>query len=548
MGCQNVVDSIVGIGGSGQVVSTLVQNVGLCAVSIVGSQITLVDLNGKNLGRAGSQLFGLAKAHQLHCGLLDLVVDVILGIGRGQVDLNGLLAFHVTGVGNLYGNVIALLAVLVGAGGNGHIAVLEGGVGQTVTEGKGNFLAILGIIVTGITLTHNRVKVSGLVVLVAYVDAFLVYHVGGSLIGHLAVKVRVLQRQVVVHCGGRQVVVAVGIHQAAGGVNLAGQDIGNRIGTGNAQAADPQAGIHIVVVQEVHLQGVGGVDQNDDAGDLAFLLQAVSICHQCPLSVIQRQVVELGGHTVAVHIAGECAVIALAAHAGEGDDDGIAVGSDGVLDLLGIVGGIDLGDGGLAAQGGIFAAGAAFGCCCLQGCSLIAVIPIPQSSIDLKAALFQSCLQVVCLGCVNVTGTGTAIGQVHGVDGQSGNLGAGSQGQRAVVGQQCGTLSLYFIAESLTCRQSFVLRNAHTGVVNGILILVFQFPEAVAGDQEGDGVVEHSENDIDRDQDHSQDRTDERNSLPERNVLTLCFFVSLFRLLVAGFQFVHCFSSFFVIF
>ena len=401
-----------------------------------------------------------------------------------------------------------------------------------MAEGEGHFPAVLLGIVTGIALTHNGVKVSGLVILVAHIDAFLIDHVGRSLIGDLAVKVGILQSNVVVHCRRRQVVVAVGIHQTAGGVDLARQNVGDGIGAADAQTADPQAGVHIVVIQEVHLQGIGGVDQHHDAGDLALLLQAVRIGHQGSLVVVQRQVIEFGGDAVAVHIAGECTVIAFAAHTGEGDDDGIAVGSDGILHFSGIVFRIDLGDGSLTAQGGVLTAGAAFRCGVLQSGGILAVVPIPQGGIDLKAALFQCGLQAVSLGGVHVAGAGAAVGQIHGIDGQGGNLCAFCQRQSAVVHQQGCAFGFDLIAQGLTGFQTLGLGNAHALIIDGICVCILQFPEAVAGNQQGDGVVKHAQNDVHGGHDGQHHRKEDRQGLPGGNQSAFCLFIGFLFLLV----------------
>ena len=401
-----------------------------------------------------------------------------------------------------------------------------------MAKGEGHFPAVLLGIVTGIALTHNGVEVSGLVILVANVDAFLIDHVGRCLVGDLAVEIGVLQSNVVVHGGRRQVIIAVGIHQTAGGVDLARQDVGDSIGAADAQAADPQAGVHIIVVQEVHLQCVGGIDQHYDAGDLTLLLQAVSKSHQSSFIVVQRQVIEFGGNSVAVHIARECAVIALAAHAGEGDDDGVTVGSDGILDVSRIIFGIDLRDGSLAAQGGVLTAGAAFRYCILQSGSVLAVIPVPQGGVDFKAALFQCSLQAVCLGGIHVAGAGAAVGQVHGVDGQGANLCALGQRQCAVVHQQGCAFRFDFVAQGLAFFQPLGLGHAHGLIIDGIGVFIFQFPETVAGNQQGDGVVKHAQNDVQGCHDGQHHRTKDRQGLPGGDQPALCLFISFFLLLI----------------
>ena len=544
MGSQNVIDRIVGIGSRSQVISACVQNIGLCAVGVIGSHIALVDLNGQSLRSAGLQNRGLTKANQLHSRLFDHIVNVVLGVGRGQIDLHSLLTCHITGVGNYQSYIVALFAIFIHALLHRHIAVDEAGIGKAMAEGKGHFLAILLGIITGIALTHNCVKVSGLVVLVAYIDTFLIDHIGRSLLRHLTVIVTILKGNVVMHCRRGKVIVAVGIYQAAGGVDLTCQNVGHCVGTADTQTADPQTSIHIIVIQEIHLKRIGGVDQNDDAGDSAFLLEVIGISHQSSFIVVERKVIKLAGNTVTVHIAGECAIVALAADTGEGNDHCVIIGSDGVLYISGIVGRIDLRDGCLTTQRSIFAAGAAFCGFLHQFRSFFAVIPVPQYGVYLKAALFQRCFQVISLGSIHITGAGTAVGQIHRVNGQCGNLCALPQGQCAVVEQQSRAFGFYFVAQILTGLQSLLLRNAHTGIVDRAIVSVLQLPEAVACQKQRYGVVEHTENDVQGDHDGRQDRAEQRNGLPKAHIFPLCLFVSFFRLLILGFLFVHGFSSF----
>ena len=251
--CQHVVRRVVCVRSGCEVICTLVQDVGLCAVSVIRSHVALVHLHGEGFGFARGEDRRLAEAYELNGGLFDLVVDVILCIRGGKVDLHGFLAVHVAGIGNGNGDVVALLAVFVHTGFHLHIAVLEGGVREAVTEGESNLLAVLLGIVAGIALTHNGVKVTGLVIFVANVDAFLIDHIGRGLIGHLTVKIGILQCQIVVHGRGGKIVVAIDVHERAGRIHNTGQNIGHGVGTADAQTADPQAGADVIVVQEVHL-------------------------------------------------------------------------------------------------------------------------------------------------------------------------------------------------------------------------------------------------------------------------------------------------------
>ena len=70
LGSKDVVDSVVRIGSSGEVVVTGIQTVGLGVVCVVGAQLALLHGDGRILGSAGSQHIGLGKAAQLCSCLL----------------------------------------------------------------------------------------------------------------------------------------------------------------------------------------------------------------------------------------------------------------------------------------------------------------------------------------------------------------------------------------------------------------------------------------------------------------------------------------------
>ena len=63
-------------------------------------------------------------------------------------------------------------------------------------------------------------------------------------------------------------------------------------------------------------------------------------------------------------------------------------------------------------------------------------------------------------------------------------------------------------------------------------IPVLQLPEAVAGNQKGDGVIEHAKDNVQGQHDQGQDRAEQRQTLPQTNMLPLGLFIGLFFLFV----------------
>jgi len=325
LGSQNVVDSVVGIGGGGEVVVTGVEDVGAGAVGVVGSNVALVDGHGQRLGSARLDHAGLAEADQRNGRLLDAVFLVVVGVGALDIDLHGLFAGHVAGVGDLDGDGVGVIGGIVA---DVHVADVEVGVAHAVAEGVSHDVAV-GVVAC-VAGAGDEVLVAGLVVLVAHIDAFLVDHVGLSLGGHIAALdiAFVGGGGEVPHGGGAEVVVAVGIDQAAGGVDLAGQDLGHGIDAGDAHVTDPQCGVDVVLVvlEEIDLQGVGGVDQQDGLFDGAVFLHLGNVLQHSLLVLVERQIVDLAIGKVST----------LAADAGQGHDGGIAVLGNAVLDLVGV--------------------------------------------------------------------------------------------------------------------------------------------------------------------------------------------------------------------
>ena len=521
LGSQNVVDSVVGIGGGGEVVVTGVQDVGAGAVGIVGSDVALVDGHGQGFGSARLDHTGLAEADQRNGGLLNAVLLVVVGVGALDIDLHGLFARHGTGVGDLDGDGVGVIGGIIV---DLHVADVIAGVAQAVAEGVSHDVAV-GVVAC-VAAAGDEVLVAGLVVLVAYIDAFLVDHVGLSLGGHIAALdiAFVGGGGEVPHGGGAEVVVAVGIDQAAGGVDLAGQDLGNSVDAGDAHVTDPQRGVDVVLVvlEEIDLQGVGGVDQHDGLFDDAVLLHLGNVLQHGLLVLVERQIVDIAVGKVS----------ALAANAGEGDDGGIAVLGNAVLHIVGVdIPGHFSGD--LTGGGDGAALGAGVVLACADG------VEVPQGGVDGHTDLLEGSAQGVGGGGINVAGAGAAVHEVDTAVGEGADLGIGSQRQCIVVVHQQGSaFSLDLLGQGQTVVDHLLGRVEVTGVILGVGVLVLQLPEAAA-EAGRHGVVELYGKHGQRHGNDHNDRTQDRQDLPRQNVLALCLFVGFFERFLLGFDLVH---------
>ena len=521
LGSQNVVDGVVGIGGGGEVVVTGVEDVGAGAVGVVGSDVALVDGHGQRLGSARLDAAGLAEADQRNGRLLHTVFLVVVGVGALDIDLHGLFARHITGVGDLDGDGVGVIGGIVA---DVHIADSKVGVAHAVAEGVCHDIAV-GVVAC-VAVIGDEVLVAGFVVLVAYIDAFLVDHVGLCLGGNIAALnvAFVDSGGEVPHSGGAEVVVAVGIDQAAGGVDLAGQDLGHGVDAGDAHVTDPQRGVDVVLVvlEEIDLQGVGGVDQQDGLFDGAVLLHLGNVLQHRLLVLVKRQIVDLAVGKVST----------LAADAGQGHDSGIAVLGNAVLDLVGVdiprhLGGDLTGSGDHTALGaGVVLAGA-------DG------VEVPQRGVDGDTDLFEGGAQGVGGGGINIAGAGAAVHEVDAAAGEGADLRVGSQRQRIVVVHQQGSaLGLDLLGQSQTVVDHLLGGVEVTGVILGVGVLVLQLPEAAA-EAGRHGVVELCGKHGQRHEKDHNDRAEDRQDFPQRNGLTLSLFVGFFQSLFLGLYVFH---------
>ena len=446
-GGQDVVDSVMGVLAHGEVIIAVLQDVGFGVHVVVGGQILFLHGDGEVLGVPGGDEL-LVEAAQLHRGLFHLVVDVILGVGGLEVDLHGVLAVHRAGVLHVHLHLEGVILLL-----DGEVGVLEGGVAQAVAKGEG-YVAVIAVL-SGVALVQHVVLIPGLVVAVAHVDALLVHHVvpvaladagvgvvlGG---GHVVIRaVGVGVRAEVLHGGRGMVILEEGIHDAPRGVHCARQDIGHGGDAGHAHVADPQHRVDAVVVHEVQLEGVGGVQQHHDLLKSALLLERLEILQHFNFFLAQPEIVTIGH--VGLQL-GQAArqVGTLAAGAGQHYQGHVAVLGPGALQGIGILAPGHLIDAVLR----LIAAG---------GVGVHPLVPRPGVEFPLFRVdgVFTECpiqRRLEGDGVVggHLAGAGAAVQQVEAGLGEGGKLGALGQGQGIVpVDQQGRALRLDVMAQLL---------------------------------------------------------------------------------------------------
>ena len=222
LGREDVVDRFVCVFSRSDIVITCVQNVGLSIDVVVRLQLLLIKGDLHRLACAGSQLCSFGIAHQLHSSLFHLVCLVVIGIGALCIDLYDILAGHITRIGDLdrHGAGIAIPAGII-------IRPLKIRVGQAVSKGIHHSIRI--VVITGIALTQHLILVASLVVAVANIDALFVADV--VVLGEVAILIVVGKVAEVLRRRAVHGIHFIGIHGAAGGIHLAGEDLCQRAQT-----------------------------------------------------------------------------------------------------------------------------------------------------------------------------------------------------------------------------------------------------------------------------------------------------------------------------
>ena len=429
----------------GQIIGAVGEDVAALAVvggGIPAGQEILVHRDGDGFGVAGLEQAGLGKARQLNRGLFHLVLPLIVAVGGLGVELNHGLSGHVAGIrgGGCHRDLILPHADAVQGLG-------EGGVAEAEAEGELHLFRIAPGSGAGqgaggavrVPLTHDGVRVAGLIVAVADIDVFrlegdvlrVLIRVDGADDGVRIGKLRGIGAGV--HGGGSgEGAGGVGIHQMAGGVHNAAENFGHAHEALMAGGADEHQRV-AVGENLVDLHLVGAVQEDDD------LVKILPHQDQEVLLVLVQGQRAHDGHAVVVHVL-HGHVGALCALPGE-DDDGsvvVGVGPGGALPL--IEGRVLLrtrrGAGGSrAAPASASAAGFPGGGLSLQS--------VPESAVDLEALTLQRLSEVDNVQSpVRGLGAGGSalIDGVHRCVAEYGHPGFGIQGQHAVVEQQRSSL------------------------------------------------------------------------------------------------------------
>ena len=311
---KHVVHGLVRIVGSGHIPVARVNHIGLGVLCIVAGNILLGEGDGHALRLAGGKLSCLDVLRQRHSRLFHAAGDV----GRLDVEFHNILAGGEAGVlhRDRRGAEVAVPVHL-------QVRPFKISVAQTIAEGIGDGGGV--IVIARVALLEHSILIAGFIVLVADIDAFRVVHIGiageGAILVHIAVVAEVL------HGGGGQVVVHIGVHQTAGGVDGAGQNLSNRADAAR-RTGIPQHRVNAVfrLVRKVHLHGVGGADEHNHLVE-GFM----HLGKQFLFVLVQFQVVFIRRAAVAGHVIRQ--VVAFRARAHQHDDGRIVVILVGGLDI-----------------------------------------------------------------------------------------------------------------------------------------------------------------------------------------------------------------------
>ena len=308
LGGEHVVHGVVGVMGSGDVVGAGVQDVGARALRVIGLELGLVEGHGNLLALSGLEELGLCVAHELHGALLHAVGAVVVGVGALGIELHDVAPGHVAGVLDRHRG---------GAGLAGPARLetgpVKGGVGEAVAERIADLARVVEV--ARVALAEDDVLVAGLVVAVPDVDALLVAHVVvlGEVTGLVEVLVvaKVLRGRALARVGG------IGVHGAARGVDLAGEDAGEGLGAVRAGRGHDEDGLDVREIGEpVELDGGVRVDHQNGVVEVVIeVLQDLEL-GRVGLEVALGAV--LGAYGMVVH--GARHVAALARHALEHED------------------------------------------------------------------------------------------------------------------------------------------------------------------------------------------------------------------------------------
>ena len=263
LGRQNVVQGVMGIIAQRQIVVACAQDITLGVGVVIAGHHVAIHRDRDLLRLAGLQLVGLAVANDLHGGFFHGVLLFVVAVGGLHIQLHDRFTADAAGV---FHRDSCSEHILIGVIAHAVQRLLKGCIGQTVAKGVGDLSGIIPAAAKGRTCRaggtgsgiQDRILITGLVVLVANVDALrLRCRIGNMQRGirdntgvqhlvHVAPLGNVLALGVCSRGGQR--VSCIGVGQVAGGIFLAGQQVGDTLKAALAGVADPQTGVHVVLV------------------------------------------------------------------------------------------------------------------------------------------------------------------------------------------------------------------------------------------------------------------------------------------------------------
>ena len=247
---DNIVYGCMGTGSRGEDIVARIHNIGALAVQSGG--IPACKISGGNgyghiLAFACGNLY-LCGVEEVYGRFFNLVLYIVFSVRPADIELGEEVAVLVALVGHPYcGCNVARLRIIDLYGG---YLLRVGDVGKALAEGEYNLVCVVPCLAclgrtygsrgVGALGVYYRVEITGLVILVADIDAFcLNYVVIGEIVcripaeriveGCYGIKIGILLLAHVDRRGREAVVVYICIGEAAGGVHFAGKHVGNAL-------------------------------------------------------------------------------------------------------------------------------------------------------------------------------------------------------------------------------------------------------------------------------------------------------------------------------
>ena len=441
---QNIVQSLMRAIAGCKVVVSGINNVGLCAVCIVSTHFTFGNgnIDGNGLTCRNGDFF---KTDQFDGSFFNAIFTVIVRIGRLHIDLDSLAPIDGTGIGDVDGKHEIIAGFL-----HGQAVINKVSIGQTIAKGISHSGGI--VVIANIGVAENFVLITRLIIAVSDIDAFLIGDiilVVGSLERKSGLsRVGVRGRASILNSGAGQIIVAVGIHQLAAGVDRAVQQVADGFDTRLPNFTHPHTGIHTVVhaanrrFKEVQFNRIGTIEQNNDLFDLTSVFHLSQLCQKVALFLAQREHIAI---TIADSVPRN--VGALTADTRDDHNGGITVISDGVPFSIRVSRHRNFVDGKVCViedvvvqTSGILFAAIVFAC--------TGGVKIPHSRVDRETVIFQCILQCHSSRGVHATRTRTAIDEIHAVLADESHFAALCQWQSILAIQhQDSTVCFYAFAD-----------------------------------------------------------------------------------------------------